>query len=229
MCADVAAPWPPQLVWKGPGALGSPGMRALPTPPAVSCSSSCPLSQGALRGAAGRGSPGRWGDPVRGLERAPASTPAPHLPVLLLLPFRTLALKGVPAVRGLPGPPGLPPLLRLLGPVAETFILIQLGGVGGLQAEAEGEAGSQGRAGPAGQGALPPVHTLGADPGLQVWETLSATGAAPQGWAECPRDTKSLRSRLCHTLSSQGPPRTGLLLPPRSGAPQGLVWASPSV
>lgn len=72
--ADVATARRPQLVWMGPRALGSPGMRfphrlspqPLAGPPSVSLSSSLlPLSQprGPLGGLAGKGSGGHCSGP----------------------------------------------------------------------------------------------------------------------------------------------------------------------
>lgn len=85
--ADVATPRRPQLVWMGPRALGSPGMRfphrlspqPLAGPPSVSLSSSLlPLSQprGAFRGAGWEGERRSLLRPrLGGLERAPAWQP----------------------------------------------------------------------------------------------------------------------------------------------------------
>lgn len=143
MCADVATPRPGlQLVWTGPRALGSPGMRFPPQPSpqplgppprrlALFLPSPCGRS-GPLCGAGGRFSGAGWGLGESPCLAALPPDVGPHLPVLLLL----LALWTL-APRGLPSPPVLRLLLRLLGPVAETLILIRFRSLCGLQAETE--------------------------------------------------------------------------------------------
>lgn len=119
---------------------------------------------GAFWGATGvAGAEGVARTHVTGLgQSTPPPRSDPHLPVLLLPPLRTLAPRGGPTVRGLPSPAVLPPLLRLLGPVAETLVLVQFRALRGLRAEA-GRAGTfSGLGQTRGRGPTPhphPVHS----------------------------------------------------------------------
>lgn len=169
MCADVATPGPGRS-WsgRGPGALGSPGMRFPPQPspqplgppPRRPPSSSLPPfpllpAPGHFAGLVAFSGTG-WG--LGGSPCLAALSPdfGPHLPVLLLLPLWTFTPRGLPTVGGLPGPPVLWPLLWLLGPVAETLVLIWFRCLRRLQAEAERVAqGAQSWARPQGAALFP--------------------------------------------------------------------------
>lgn len=162
-----------------------------PTAPSPTAMPSCPLPLFSPLTATGTfGGAGWEGDP--------------HLPVLLLLPLRTLSPRGRPAIHRLPSSGVLLPLLRLLRPITETLILVQFGGLGGLQAEAGRAAqGAQDWAPPH----LLPSQTLGFKwqhpmAGLSlpiVRESLRTALCPSMAW-------RSLRPRLCLTPLSQGSP-----------------------
>lgn len=250
MCADVATPRPGlQLVWTGPRGPGEPRNEIpsqpspppLGPPPAVSLSSSCRRS-GPLCGAGGG-----FSGAGRGLGESPclAAPPADvgrHLPVLFLLrALWTLA------PRGLPSPPVLLLLLllRLLGPVAETLILIRFRSLCGLQAEAERVA--QGTPHPAQSRAaratdmLPTFLLSSSDPGSRAGRPCLPR-QHPTAGLSLLMVRESLRAGLCLPQSLElpgakvvshpikpGPPKNRLCLFHESKVPQELGWASPSV
>ena len=158
--------------------------RSTSTPAAALLSRSLPPSPatttGAFWGAAGgAGAEGVARTQVRGLGQSPPPPHFdPHLPVLLLLPLRARTPRGGPTVRGLPSPPMLPPLLWLLGPVAETLILVQFRGLRGLRAEAERAGMFLGLGQMRGRG---PTSPSTPPPSLRPWVPSAGDPICPRG------------------------------------------------